>query len=428
MKGIRYQLGTFFIFLITISLASCSSSRNRKFEKNVSQVLDLHGFQDHFTGIMVYASESEDTLLAINHKKHFTPASNTKIFTLYSALKILGDSVPSLKYIIKGDTLFFEGTGYPANLHPHFQDSTLVDFLDQYETLVYTPGNFSEGRFGPGWAWEDYESRFSAERSAFPLYGNVITIYKDLNVVPEYFRDSIRPLANARARSEESNTFFIQPSQKDSLEIPFKTGSQLTVGLLEQALGKPVILGDSMPEGEKMILYGSTPPDSLYKRLMQESDNFIAEQLLILSSSVLTDTLSFKLSRDFVLDTYLKEMEDTPRWVDGSGLSRYNLFTPASMVYVLNKLHGEIDRDRLFHIFPSGGKNGTLEEWYGGKVAPYVFAKSGTLGNTYCLSGYLISKSGKLLIFSFMNNHFMEPGSQVKLKIQKVLETIRDSY
>jgi len=57
-----------------------------------------------------------------------------------------------------------------------------------------------------------------------------------------------------------------------------------------------------------------------------------------------------------------------------------------------------------------------------------IYAKSGSVGNNYCLSGYLTTKSGKTLIFSFMNNHFRKRTSDVKRKLQTTLETIRKSY
>ena len=54
--------------------------------------------------------------------------------------------------------------------------------------------------------------------------------------------------------------------------------------------------------------------------------------------------------------------------------------------------------------------------------------KPGTLGNNYCLSGYLITSSGKTLIFSFMNNHFMMPNAEVKEQMQAIFEEIRERY
>jgi D-alanyl-D-alanine carboxypeptidase/D-alanyl-D-alanine-endopeptidase (penicillin-binding protein 4) len=162
--------------------------------------------------------------------------------------------------------------------------------------------------------------------------------------------------------------------------------------------------------------------------MMEVSDNFIAEQLLILGSSTLSDTLNSHNAREHVLDNYLSDLRQPPRWVDGSGLSRYNLFTPESMVHVLHTMYNEIPRERLFLFFPTGGKSGTIENWYPGSPDPYIYAKTGSLGNNHCLSGYLLTKSGKTLIFSFMNNHFVESSSEIKKRMQSIFENIRDNY
>ena len=59
---------------------------------------------------------------------------------------------------------------------------------------------------------------------------------------------------------------------------------------------------------------------------------------------------------------------------------------------------------------------------------PYVYAKSGTLSNNYSLSGYLITKKNTFVIFSYMNNHYKLPTSEVKKEIQRTLEKIYNSY
>ena len=74
--------------------------------------------------------------------------------------------------------------------------------------------------------------------------------------------------------------------------------------------------------------------------------------------------------------------------------------------------------ERLFHIFPAGGKSGTIEKWYGGKAEPYVFAKTGTLSNKHCLSGYIKTESGRLLIFSFMHNNYVGSPEPVKKEME----------
>jgi len=414
--------------LIGILLTGCTSARKivgKTAQHNFATAL----YDNQFTGFLLLDPVSNDTLSAYNSTKYFTPASNTKIFTLYASLQLLPDSIPALKYSTRNDSLFVAGTGDPSFLHHYFKDSTALRFLGGHQHVSLYLNNFQDEKFGPGWAWGDYEYYYQPEKSAFPLYGNVLSLYNEnkIQVRPSYFTDSIVPIGFSKNRELEKNIFYYAKSRKDTTEIPFRIDSTLIKNLLERELGKKISLTNEMPLGEKNVLY-SIPSDSMYKRMMVESDNFIAEQLLLLASSTLSDTLSSENSRSYVLENYLSELKQEPRWVDGSGLSRYNLFTPESMVYVLHKMYREIERERLFNFFPAGGISGTLENWYDGGPKPYIYAKSGSLSNNYCLSGYLITKSGKILIFSFMNNHFRQSSSEVKKKMQQVLEMVRDTY
>ena len=168
--------------------------------------------------------------------------------------------------------------------------------------------------------------------------------------------------------------------------------------------------------------------DSIYKRMMHKSDNFLAEQILMLASSTLSDTLSTRTAINKMLDSHLSDLQHPPRWVDGSGLSRYNLFTPNSMVHILKKLHQEIPEERLFELFPMWDATGTVDTWNHPGLEPFIFAKSGSFGNHYNLSGYIKTRSGKLLIFSFMNNHFRVPSHQIRAYIFETLKRIRESY
>ncbi|MEX0290598.1 MAG: D-alanyl-D-alanine carboxypeptidase/D-alanyl-D-alanine-endopeptidase [Flavobacteriaceae bacterium] len=424
------QFKTIFSFcLIIIFLGACATQPHRRFNKEIGRTLHINNGDNHFTGIFFYDPTSKDTLYRKNSDKYFTPASNTKIYTLFTAIKLLPEKLPVLKYGLNKDTVYISGLGDATQLHPHFKDSTLLHFLKDHKEVVYYPPFFEDEKFGPGWAWEDYDWYYSAERSAMPLYGNVITVHNHPKVLvsPEYFKDSIVNIAYSRNRKPSDNTFFFSGVRKDTMEIPFITSDELSIRLLETALGKSIKKVDSIPVAEKQWVYGMAS-DSVYKRMMQESDNFLAEQLLIQASGMLSDTLSSGRARQFVLDSLLTDLEQAPRWVDGSGLSRYNLFTPESLVEVLRRMYEEIPRNRLFNLFAVGGESGTLESWYEGNPTPYIYAKTGTLGNNHCLSGYLITASGKTIIFSFMNNHFRIPNTAIKERMQHILEWVRDNY
>jgi len=228
-------------------------------------------------------------------------------------------------------------------------------------------------------------------------------------------------------REEGRNRFYISPQRKDTLETPYITGDRLTELLLEDILQKDIALVDHFPNLPKTTLYG-IETDSLIKPMMFKSDNFLAEQLMVLASSTLSDTLGIAKAIDHMLENELADLEHRPNWVDGSGLSRFNLFTPRSMVEILQKLYREVPEERLFDLFPMRGPQGTVKQWEDPDTEPFLFAKSGSLRNNFNLSGYLRTKSGKLLIFSFMNNQFTGPSSEIRKTVYETLKEIHLTY
>lgn len=417
-----------FLLFSVISLLSCSSSK-KTIQKETKAVLLNPFFENQFTGFLVIDAEKKDTIYSKNPTKYFTPASNTKIFTLFTALTMLPDSIPALKYIVRGDTLYMEGTGDPTFLHPDFSSQKTLDYLKTFRHISFYPNNFYDEKYGPGWSWGDYSYSYQPERTAFPIHGNTVSIYKEdsLNISPKYFRNGVVEIEFPKNREKNKNLFYFNPIRKDTLQIPFIVDSTLIKELLGNVLDKKVQIVQKMPLGEKSVFY-SIPKDTVLKKMMQESDNFLAEQLLVLASSTISDSLNINSVQDYILENHLSSLEQPPRWVDGSGLSRYNLFTPKSIVQVLDKLYSDLPKEELFNFLAVGGVSGTIENWYRGNPNPYVFAKTGTLSNNHCLSGYLTTNSGKTLIFSFMNNHYRQPTAEIKKRMQRILELLRDNY
>jgi len=407
---------------LVLFLCNCKGVKN-SISKRSKQAFKERFNKNQFTGVCILDPSTKDTVFTHNSTTYFTPASNTKIFTLYSALKILPNKIPTLKYRIVKDTLYAEGTGDPTLLHPYFKDRSSLNFLKKFKHIAFNFSNYKDTKFGPGWAWEDYDASFSPERNAMPVYGNLLTIQntKTLHTTPVYFKDRVFKSTSISGREIHENIFYYNPKVKDTLEIPFITSPETTKHILEDILEKNIRMVPKLPKGPKSTLY-SIATDTVYKRMMHKSDNFLAEQLMVMSSGVLKDTLNFSSAKNYILNTYLKELKQKPRWVDGSGLSRYNLFTPESLVHVLHKLYKEVPKKRLFCLFPPVYQNNTQKE------AVYLYAKSGSLGNTYCLSGFLKTRSGKTLIFSFMNNHFRQRNSEIKRQMHAFLQEIRDRY
>jgi len=252
---------------------------------------------------------------------------------------------------------------------------------------------------------------------------------------PSYFTSLVEAFPDEQApyyifRSQAENRF-VYRSKADSLsfeiDTPFKVSDALVVNLLSDTLKRKVKMYKGNLPQDRITLY-SLPADSLYKRMMQVSDNFIAEQLLLVCSSTQNDTLSSDWTIDYMKENYLNDLPDEPIWVDGSGLSRYNLQTPRSMVRLLRKVDEALGDERIKNIFPAGGVSGTIKYWYGGAEKPYIFAKTGTLSNKHCLSGFVYTQSGKKLIFSFMHNNYITSSSVLKREMQQILQTIYQEY
>ena len=405
--------------------------------KHFFEKVDL--FENAFTGFVLYDPIGGKEIYSRNRAKYFTPASNTKIFTLYTALQVLEDSLPALTYLARLDSLYVWGMGDPTIKHHSFaaRDRALDWLQNRTEQIVLCTTPNETKRFGPGWAWDDYQYGYQAERTSLPLYSNKVQIQYDslsrqIILSPASLRASVKwdDRGYRIERGLSDNAFQIQLQEglpSFTSFSPFYTDKWITSRLLSTSIGRTVVVQEHCPEiSQGTILYGEQV-DTVYKYFMQNSDNFIAEQLLQVCSGLLFDTMDIDRMIRFAKDNFLSDLSDELLWYDGSGLSRYNMFTPRSIVELLTKLWQEHSQDRLFSIFPAGGKSGTIANWYGSDE-PFVFAKTGTLRNNHCLSGYLITDRGKTLIFSFMHNHY--PGSSVTIKqgMAKVLDFVKRNY
>ena len=424
-----------FVFIASVCFVSCSPISRNSLNKTFHETDNT--FKDH-TGFALYDLEKKKSVYEYRSGHYFTPASNTKIFTLFSCLALLGDSVPALKYTLGNDSLIFWGTGDPSFLYREVYDNGRVyDFLNSSgRPLYFSEGNYHTTNFGSGWAWDDYNDYYSAERYAFPIYGNLLTMEWNLSkmvIQPPYFKNYVKvgsPEIKAKLiRRAEANEYTFHPgivSKEFKAHVPFKVAGELNASLLSDTLRKIVRVIQKPISVEAKTLY-SLPVDSLYKVMMQESDNFIAEQLLLICSQLISDTLKPEIAIAHIKKNYLSDLTDEPQWVDGSGLSRYNLFTPRSIVQLWEKIYNRIPRERLFAILAIGGRSGTIKRWYSAEP-PFIFGKTGSLSNNHCLSGYLITKKRKTLIFSFMNNNFTSSTNDIRSNMDKILRLIYEKY
>ena len=367
--------------------------------------------------------------------------SNTKLFTFYAGLKMLPDSIPSLRYVVKGDSLIFWGTGDPSFLQTRLKGTKALEFLKASpQQIFFAPGRYTGNFYGYGWAWDDYNDYYQAEINELPIMDNLVTVKAGegvLKISPRLFEDCFFPDSSRKTgkfrviRDFNSNTFHypqVEMTSNFKQEIPYKINTATTLSLLSDTLGKYVgLVKMAMPTDAKTIY--SVKTDSVLKQMMLPSDNFVAEQLLLVYADQLSAELNCQAVIAHIEKTYLSGLPDKPYWVDGSGLSRNNLFTPRTIIALLQLIYNEVnDRDRLFNLLPAGGKSGTLRNAYPATDKPYVYGKTGTLSNVHNQSGYVITKKGKIYIYSFLNNNFVQPTSTVRNEMGRIVTMIHEHY
>lgn len=427
------------VIAFLISLTSCSVGRKISTSPTDVVVMDSALLSAH-VGIAVYDPEESKYLYAYQSDKYFVPASNTKIPTLYAALKYLGDSIPGLRYFEKDGQLFITPTGDPTFLHRDYKRQPVFDFLKQtHLPLTYIYPNWQTNVYGSGWAWNDYSEAYMAERSELPIYGNTVRF----QLVQENGQYALRPdvrffrfAVNEKVekltpqirmeRRRLDNIFDVIADNRTfrSAELPFRTFENSR--LLEDTL-KKAWLSRAYVEGvqEYRLLY-SQHIDSLLKPLMHRSDNFFAEQTLLMAANEYLGIMQEGRMIDTILKTDFKDLPQRPRWADGSGLSRYNLFTPQDFVMILDKMRKEFGMSRLQEILPTGNE-GTLTNYYKADSG-YLFAKTGTLSGVVALSGFLYTSKNKLLIFSVLVNNHQASATQVRRAVEKFIQQVRKDH
>jgi len=192
--------------------------------------------------------------------------------------------------------------------------------------------------------------------------------------------------------------------------------------------GCPVSCMVYWPDGDVLATHTSQPLTAEITYTLKTSANLHAEILLRHLGMLDGCTPSYSqygisLTRAYLLHIGLDPTDFV--FYDGSGLSTKDLVTPRATAKLLAYAATQPWFSQWRAALPIGGVDGTLSDRF--KEPPlkgHVFAKTGTLGESRALAGYLDAASGQTLIFAiYVDNH--TPGSSAdRVVMDKIVAAI----
>ena len=430
-------------------------------------------------GVLIVDPVAGDTLYSRNAGKLFMPASNQKIITGSVALAKLGPSWrwrtpviatgPIANGVLRGD-LGVIGRGDPSisdrvigdAMQPlrAIADSLAARGVKRIAGRVVAVGDaFPDSTHGFGWAWDDFEYGYSAgidellfnegttrvtvvggARAGAPAVVRTLPAAPDVAVRVEATTveapvpvagggDARRSRAALETVREASGdivvTGTIPAGDTTMLTIVHRDPSGAFLAALRQALAEHGIVvegrANATPAGAVADTVATIVSPTLAEVLPpfeKPSQNQMGEMIFKTIGLQVTGVGSADSARR-VVEAQLAAWQVPAQQVvirDGSGLSRHDYVSPATLVKVLDIVRRDSAMAAAFiPALPLAGVDGTLKSrMLGTPAAGNVHAKTGYIDRARSLSGYVTTRDGRTLVFSILANNWTTPLREVE--------------
>lgn len=409
-------------------------------------------------GFTVYDPKTNKIVSSYNETKPLVPASTTKLLTTETAMNLLGENfrwITQLEYSGEIDAegtlngnLYIVGSGDPSLGTGKAGSSKYASIVSDYINAI----SQEKGIKKINGDIIIQNAIFKENKTAF-LPENIVWMEQNNYYLPVGSTKDIEPrneklLNTSKNPLEKQKKFFYISPYVDKMVfanefsgIPYTTNlpdaphylaNSLRSSLIKSNIaisGKVVSkMADLDAEPRKLIMaYKSPTLGEIVYDTNKRSDNALAEALLRMVGFQKKGDQSLESGRAVVTEHLIKSGFDMEglSFSDGSGLSRNNKVTTISQVKFLSTLMSSKYYKSYFASLPIGGEDGTLKSMFNDSPASgKVFAKTGTLNKVKALTGFIKTDSGKTLIFSILVNNYSGSVSQVKNKIEQLLEPV----
>ena len=381
-----------FIGLINFNLASSKD----KLSKQISFILSKTP-SDTKTAILIYNPLTQDTILAQNIFEPMIPASVTKIFTTATALSLMGKEYrlstilftddQNIKDGVINGNLYLKGFGNAT-----FTSEDLNNFITRLKSLGIREitGNIigDDTYFDNIYYREDWIENERANVKLPPISALVLDRNKTVSLrkkgrrriyVTENFKNPPLNIAQRFKRLIEDHDIKIKGTAKAGIT----------------------------PDNVIELSEASISISELIAMINKHSDNFLAECLFKSIGAFYSGKQGNSFYSQQAIQEFLKKNNIYSTYteiVDGSGISRFDQITAASVNGVLETMYFDLrNYETFYNSLSYAGVDGTLRNRMGDLPEGYVFkGKTGTLNSVIGLTGYLTSDDKDDLIVTIL--------------------------
>lgn len=431
-------------------------SAKDKIDLNLSSLMNDPVLRNASWGFVVYDPKTKKVISSYNENAPLIPASTTKLLTTETAMNLLGDKfrwTTQLEYsgeidengILNGN-LYVVGSGDPSlgtnKAGASSYTSLISDFIYAVKEkgikkvngdIVIQTAVFKDNkleRLPENIVWMEQKNYFLPVGSTSDVDPkNEKLIVKQSNPNSEskkYFY--ISPYTNKIVYTDEYAGGFLSTKLPDA---PAYLANNFRASMVKNGVG---VVGkvvtrmiDNQPEFRNVLFsYKSPTLNDIVFYTNQHSDNALAEATLRMVGFQKKGDQTLESGKMVVREHLENAAFDTSgfNFMDGSGLSRSHTVTPIAQVKFLSSLMDKNYFKNYFDSLPVGGQSGTLKRMFAGSGYGSVFAKTGTLNKVKTLAGYIKTASGKTLCFSLLINNYAGSPTQVKAKMEQILEPV----
>jgi len=409
-------------------------------------------------GVMVVSLTRGDTLFAQNAGEMMQPASTMKLFSTAVALDRYGPEHRFSTDVLRDGAIGGDGTvngsvylradGDPSMSARFYKDPNLpMATLAQSVAaagvkhikgdLVYDATAFDDRRIPEGWKTTYLGAAYAARVSALSLNENLVWVVvqpagKVAAVTLEPVTTTIPLRSTVRLVGGRGGRIVARRAADGGIDVSGSIGSLsgplryslvvddpalFTAGALRAALQNVGITFDGTvkagktPAGaEKVASLASPPLSEIVSEMNRESINIVAELLFRdAARAVAPNGMSSAQAGESNLRDFLqKKVGADPQAIrvsDGSGLSTLDFLTPRTMIQLLSYAHKGPWSSAFHGSLPVAGESELLRRRMRSTPAQgNLHAKTGTTNTVVGLGGFVTSKSGEVIAFSFIYN------------------------